>query len=70
MNVAVPRYNGQIVCKLQIADGTVVAFGTFDLRQGVGQFSRSLQGVDVSELRGARLFGQSGATVASATFTG
>jgi hypothetical protein len=70
MNVDVPRYSGRVVCKLQIADGTVVAFGTFDVHQGVGQFSRSLQGVDVSELRGARLFGDSGATVASATFTG
>ena len=70
MNVDVPRYDGQIVCKLQIADGTVVAFGTFNVHQGVGQFSRSFKGVDVSELRGARLFGASGATVASATFTG
>jgi hypothetical protein len=70
MNVSVPRYEGRILCKLQVADGSVVAFGAFTMHHGVGQFSRSLDGVDVSELRGASLSGDSGATMAAATFTG
>jgi hypothetical protein len=70
MNVSVPGYEGRILCKLQVADGSVVAFGAFTMHHGVGQFSRSLNGVDVSELRGASLSGDSGATMAAATFTG
>jgi predicted lipoprotein with Yx(FWY)xxD motif len=50
MNVAVPNYEGLIVCKLQVADGSTVAFGTFEVHHGVGQFSKILQ-VDVGRLR-------------------
>jgi hypothetical protein len=68
MNVEVPNYNGPITCELQVDDGTTVAFGTFELHQGIGQFSKIIR-VDVPKLRGARLVTSTGATVASATFT-
>jgi hypothetical protein len=68
MNVEVPNYDGPITCELQVDDGSIVAFGTFELHQGVGQFSKIIR-VDVPKLRGARLVTRTGATVASATFT-
>jgi hypothetical protein len=68
MNVEVPNYDGPITCELQVEDGSIVAFGTFDLHQGIGQFSKIIR-VDVPKLRGARLVTSTGATVASATFT-
>ena len=68
MNVEVPNYDGPITCELQVEDGSTVAFGTFELHQGVGQFSKIVR-VDVPKLRGARLVTSTGATVASATFT-
>jgi hypothetical protein len=68
MNVDVPNYNGRLVCKLQVDDGTTVAFGAFTLHRGIGQFSRTLEGVDVAALRGAKLVTPTGSVVASATF--
>jgi hypothetical protein len=68
MNVEVPNYDGPITCELQVEDGSTVAFGTFEVHQGVGQFSKIIR-VDVPRLRGARLVTSTGATVASATFT-
>jgi len=68
MNVEVPDYDGPITCELQVEDGSTVAFGTFEVHQGVGQFSKIIR-VDVPTLRGARLVTSTGATVASATFT-
>jgi hypothetical protein len=68
MNVSVPSYNGRIKCMLQVEDGATVAFGTFDVHSGTGQFSKSLGDVDVSKLRGAKLVTNTGAPVADATF--
>jgi hypothetical protein len=68
MNVEVPDYDGPITCELQVEDGSTVAFGTFEVHHGVGQFSKIIR-VDVPRLRGARLVTSTGATVASATFT-
>jgi hypothetical protein len=67
MNVALPHYDGPLTCELQSADGSVVAFGTFQVHQGVGQFSKTLR-VRVGALRGARLVTSSGSAVAQATF--
>jgi hypothetical protein len=66
--IDVPNYEGPITCELQVEDGSTVAFGTFELHQGIGQFSKTIR-VDVPRLRGARLVTSTGATVASATFT-
>jgi hypothetical protein len=35
MNVDVPNYNGRLVCKLQVDDGSTVAFGAFTLHRSV-----------------------------------
>jgi hypothetical protein len=70
MNVTVPRYDGPIECMLQVEDGRTVAFGTFTVHAGVGQFSKALGEVDVGQLRGAKLVGSTGSAVAAATFTG
>lgn len=69
MNVDVPGFQGRIECTLQVADGTTVAFGTFDVQNGVGTFSKQIGGVNVADLRGARLVDTSGSSVAAATFT-
>jgi hypothetical protein len=68
MNVEVPNYDGPITCELQVEDGSTVAFGTFEVHRGIGQFSKVIRG-DVPRLRGARLVNSTGATLALATFT-
>jgi hypothetical protein len=68
MNVHVPHYEGRIECMLQVDDGTTVAFGTFTIHNGVGQFSRAIGEVNVSRLRGAELVNSAGSAVAVATF--
>jgi hypothetical protein len=68
MHVDVPNYEGRIECMLQVDDGTTVAFGTFTIHNGVGQFSRGIGTVNVSRLRGAELVDSDGSAVAAATF--
>jgi hypothetical protein len=68
MNVAVPNYNGKVTCMLQVDDGSTVAFGTFTVQDGTGQFAKSIGSVDVGHLRGAKLVTPTGSPVADATF--
>jgi hypothetical protein len=68
MNVAVPNYDGPIKCMLQVEDGSTVAFGTFTVHDGTGQFSKTIGSVNVSQLRGATLVNSNGSPVAAATF--
>jgi len=68
MHVDVPNYNGPIECMLQVDDGSTVAFGTFTVKGGTGQFSKSIGSVDVGHLRGAKLVTSTGSSVAAATF--
>jgi hypothetical protein len=68
MNVDVPHYSGRIECMLQVDNGTTVAFGTFTVHDGVGQFSKPIGNVDVGHLRGAKLVNTAGSAVAAATF--
>ncbi len=68
MQVDVPNYNGPIKCMLQVDDGSTVAFGTFTVKGGTGQFSKSIGSVDVGHLRGAKLVTSAGSSVAAATF--
>ena len=68
MQVDVPNYNGPIKCMLQVEDGSTVAFGTFTVKGGTGQFAKSIGSVDVGRLRGAKLVTSSGSSVAAATF--
>jgi hypothetical protein len=68
MQVDVPNYNGSIKCTLQVDDGSTVAFGTFTVKAGTGQLSKSIGSVDVGHLRGAKLVTSTGSSVAAATF--
>jgi hypothetical protein len=68
MNVEVPNYNGRVECMLQVDNGTTVAFGTFSVHNGIGQFSKTIGNVDVGHLRGAKLVTSTGSPVAAATF--
>ncbi|MDP9094829.1 MAG: hypothetical protein M3N95_18305 [Actinomycetota bacterium] len=68
MNVVDPNYDGPIKCMLQVDDGSTVAFGTFTVHDGTGQFSKTIGSVDVSHLRGAKLVTSTGSSVADATF--
>jgi hypothetical protein len=68
MNVGDSNYTGAIVCKLQVADGSTVATGTFHLRAGKGAWSKTIH-IDINRLRGAELVSSSGKVVASATLT-
>jgi hypothetical protein len=67
MNVAIAKYNGPIVCKLQVDNGATVATGAFEINRGSGEWARTIR-VDVGRLRGAKLVTSTGAIVASATF--
>jgi hypothetical protein len=68
MNVAVHNYSGPVKCMLQVDDGSTVAFGTFTVQGGTGQFAKSIGSVDVGHLRGAKLVTPTGSPVADATF--
>src|SRR5205085_1601162 len=63
-----PHYNGRIECMLKVHGGATVAFGTFTVHHGVGQFSRSIDAVKVGRLQSAQLVDSSGSPVATATF--
>ena len=67
LDVAGTNYNGSVVCKLQVKDGSTVATGVFGLHGGKGVLSKSVR-VNVGQLRGAKLVTPSGTVVASATF--
>jgi hypothetical protein len=66
MNVGNSNYTGAIVCKLQVANGSTVATGRFQLHAGRGAWSKTIH-VDINRLRGAELVTSSGKVVASAT---
>jgi hypothetical protein len=68
MNVAVPDYDGRVECMLQVDNGRTVAFGTFTVHNGIGEFSKAIGNVDVGHLRGAKLVTATGSPVAAATF--
>jgi hypothetical protein len=68
MNVDIPNYDGRIECILQVDNGATVAFGTFTVHSGIGQFSKAIGNVDVGHLRGAKLVTLTGSSVAAATF--
>ena len=67
MNVTGSRYDGPVTCLLEADNGTVAAAGTFNIQGGTGEWARPLPG-GVTHLKGARLVGPAGVTLASATF--
>ena len=58
---------GWVVCYLETAAGKSVRLGTFDIYEGHGSWGAAAP-VSMSQLRGARLVGATGATVAVASF--
>jgi hypothetical protein len=68
MTVDVPNYNGPVKCMLHADDGSTVAFGTFTVQGGTGQFSKSIGSVDVGHLRGAKIVTSTRSPVADAIF--
>jgi hypothetical protein len=68
MNVELPHYEGRLTCMLQVGNGTTVAFGTFIVHNGTGQFSKTIGDVSVSQLNGAKLVSSTGAALATASF--
>jgi hypothetical protein len=59
---------GTVMCQLQLANGTTVPVGTAQLHDGTGQLAQSV-GVDVGQLKGAKLVTPTGSTLASASFS-
>ncbi|HEY1636617.1 MAG TPA: hypothetical protein VGF64_17820 [Acidimicrobiales bacterium] len=59
---------GTVMCQLQLANGTTVPVGTAQIHDGRAQLAQSV-GVDVGQLRGAKLVTPTGSTLASATFS-
>jgi hypothetical protein len=67
MDVTGSRYDGPVTCLLEARDGSVAASGSFSIQGGAGEWARPLQG-GITDLKGARLVGPTGITLASATF--
>jgi hypothetical protein len=68
MTVGLAKSDGTIMCQLQLDNGSIVAAGSIELHHGSGALAKIIR-VDISRLRGAKLYTSTGAAVASATFT-
>jgi hypothetical protein len=53
---------------VDIANGTTVPVGTFDVHDGVGEWAHTF-GIDVGQLHGAKLVTAAGSTLATATIS-
>jgi hypothetical protein len=67
MNVGTSSADSSIMCRLQLDNGSIVSAGTIHLNSGIGQLTKSVR-VNISRLRGAKLFAPDGTVLASATF--
>jgi hypothetical protein len=65
MNVDASGANGTYTCELQLANGSTVPVGQFEVHDGVGEWAHTV-GVDVSQIKSAKLVTPSGLTLASA----
>jgi hypothetical protein len=68
LNVDDSPVDGTVVYEVQMTNGATVPVGTFDVRDGVGEWSHTV-GVDVGHLRGAKLVTSFGSMLAAATFS-
>jgi hypothetical protein len=66
MNVDASGASGTFTCELQLANGSTVPVGQFDVHDGVGEWAHTV-GVDVGQVKVARLVTPSGLTLATAT---
>jgi len=67
LNVGVSQLTGNIICRLQLKNGSIVAAGVIETNKGTGELSKSVP-VAIDRLRGAKLFTPSGTELATATF--
>ncbi len=65
MNVDASGANGTYTCELQLANGTTVPVGQFEVHDGVGEWAHTV-GVDVNQIKTAKLVTPSGLTLATA----
>jgi hypothetical protein len=65
MNVDASGANGTFTCELQLANGSMVPVGQFEVHDGVGEWAHTV-GVDVNQIKSAKLVTPSGLTLASA----
>jgi len=66
MNVDASGASGTLTCELQLANGGTVPVGQFDVHDGVGEWAHTV-GVDVGQVKAAKLVTPSGLTLATAT---
>jgi hypothetical protein len=66
MNVDASGANGSFTCELELANGSTVPIGQFDVHDGVGEWAHTV-GVDVNRIKAAKLVTPSGLTLATAT---
>jgi hypothetical protein len=66
MNVDTSGANGTFKCELELANGTTVPVGQFDVHDGIGEWAHTV-GVDLNRVKAAKLITPSGLTLATAT---
>ena len=65
MNVDASGTNGSVTCELDLANGTTVPVGQFDVHDGIGEWAHTAS-VDVNQIRSAKLVTTAGLTLATA----
>jgi hypothetical protein len=68
MNVDASGANGTYTCELELANGSTVPVGQFDVHDGIGEWVHTV-GVDVNRIKAAKLVTPSGLTLATATIS-
>ena len=65
MNVDASGANGTYTCEFELANGSTVPVGQFDVHDGIGEWAHTV-GVDVSRIKTAKLVTPTGLTLATA----
>ena len=65
MNVDASGANGTYTCELELANGTTIPLGQFEVHDGIGEWAHTV-GVNVDQIRAAKLVTSSGQTMATA----
>jgi anti-sigma-K factor RskA len=68
MNVDASGANGTFTCELELANGSTVPVGQFDVHDGIGEWAHTV-GVDVNRVKSAKLVTPSGLTLATAAIS-
>ena len=68
MNVDASGANGSYTCELELANGSTVPVGQFEVHDGIGEWAHTI-GVDVNRIKAAKLVTPTGLTLATATIS-